>query len=66
MVALEAIFNKATTTIDGGWNLTFSLPQEAAYNITEVAKLRDEALYLVVMTAEEYEKQQETKNRKPK
>lgn len=54
MTALEAIFNKATTTIDGGWNLTFALSDDMADKVTEVTRLREERLYVVVMTEGEY------------
>lgn len=52
-IAIEAIFSKATTTVDGGWNVTFSTGEHMAEEITRLAKLRDQSLYLVVMTEEE-------------
>ena len=53
-IAIQAIFNKATTTIDGGWNITFSVSEDQAGQITEIAALRNEPLYLVIMTEKEY------------
>lgn len=58
MIALQAIFSKATTTVDGGWNVTFSTAEHMGKEITELSKLREEGLFVVVMTEQEYEAQQ--------
>lgn len=54
MIAIECIFNKATTTVDGGWNLTFSLPETMGAEVAEASTLRGESLYVVVMTEAEF------------
>jgi hypothetical protein len=58
MTALQAIFSKATTTVDGGWNVTFATHEAMSKQITEITALREEALYVVVMTEAEYYAQQ--------
>ncbi len=55
--AIQAIFNKATTTIDGGWNVTFSTHDSMSKQVTEITALREESLYLIVMTEAEYQAQ---------
>lgn len=47
-----AIFNKATTTIDGGWNVTLSISQEQADTITKLAELRDTVLQVAIIPIE--------------
>lgn len=54
MIALQAIFAKATTLIDNGWRLSFDCAQDMSTHIVDVAALRDRPLYLVVMTEDEY------------
>lgn len=48
IITLQAIFNKATTTIDGGWNITFSVDQSQAQKITEISSLRDLVLNVAI------------------
>lgn len=48
-VTFQAIFTKATTTTDGGWNVTFSLSQDEALKVTQLAQLRDMALQVAVV-----------------
>lgn len=50
-LAIEAIFTKATTTIDGGWRISFDCGEQAA--VEALAKLRDQRLYIVIMTEEQ-------------
>jgi len=47
-IYLTAIFNKATTTVDGGWNLTFSLSQDEADKVMIISQFRDCLLKLCV------------------
>lgn len=51
-IALHALFSKATTTVDGGWSVTFSLLQSESQNIAQLSALRDKPLMLVVMTTD--------------
>jgi hypothetical protein len=60
-LALEAIFSKATTTIDGGWRISFDCSEEMSAKIGELSKMRGSALYLVVMDEEEYQSKIEKK-----
>jgi hypothetical protein len=48
IITLQAIFNKATTTVDGGWNITFSVDQSQAQKITELSSLRDMVLNVAI------------------
>lgn len=43
-ITLTAIFSKATTTIDGGWNLTLSVDQGEAQKIMQLTELRQSLL----------------------
>lgn len=52
-VTLKAIFAKATTTVDGGWNLTFAVSADEAPQILQLASMRDMILQLAVLPAEE-------------
>lgn len=51
-ITLQAIFNKATTTADGGWNLTFAVSQDEALRVTQIAQLRNTILQLAVVPVE--------------
>ena len=55
-IALQATFNKATTTVDGGWRLVFDCPEDAGEQILEVQKLSRDALFLVIMKEEDFNK----------
>ena len=48
-ITLSAIFSKATTTIDGGWNITFSVSQDNAEQVMQVAEFRETLLQLAVV-----------------
>lgn len=51
-IVLNAAFAKATSTVDGGWNITFALPQDEVLNIASVSAMRDMELIITVMPAE--------------
>ena len=40
-ITFNAIFSKATTTIDGGWNITFAVAQDEAHKVVNLAALRE-------------------------
>lgn len=40
-VTFSAVFYKATTTVDGGWTVSFHVSQSEAENIMKLSKLRD-------------------------
>lgn len=48
-ITFQAIFNKATTTVDGAWNVTFSVSQDEAKKIVQLSTLRDTNLQLAVI-----------------
>lgn len=43
-ITLEAIFSKAATTVDGGWNVTLSVDPRFARELMQLAELRDTLL----------------------
>lgn len=51
-ITVEAIFQKATTTIDGGWRISFDLSHADSQKISEIAQLANETLNLVIMTTD--------------
>lgn len=51
-VTFKAIFSKAQTTPDGGWNLTFSVSDDEAKQVMQVSQLRDTVLQLAVIPIE--------------
>jgi len=51
-ITFQAIFSKATTTVDGGWNVTFAVTQDEARAILQLAQLRDTLLQVGVVHSE--------------
>lgn len=51
-ITFTALFSKATTTVDGGWNVTFSVNQEEADQIMELSQLRAIMLQVAVVPLE--------------
>ena len=49
-IVLDAIFNKATTTVDGGWRISFDCPNNEAQNISQISQLQGTKFHLVVLT----------------
>lgn len=45
----KAIFAKASTTVDGGWNVTFSVDSSEAQAIMDLAAMRDNVLQVAVI-----------------
>jgi hypothetical protein len=50
-IKFDGILNKITTTIDGGWNVTFSVSQNDTEELMRLSEFRSEALSVVVLTA---------------
>jgi len=48
-ITLTGIFSKATTTSDGGWNLTLTFDNTQAQEIIKVAELKDRLLQLAII-----------------
>lgn len=48
-ITFEAIFFKASTTIDGGWQVTFSVNQSEAEKLLQVSQYREEILQVAVV-----------------
>jgi hypothetical protein len=51
-ITLQAIFSRATTTVDGGWNITFAVSQEEAKAILQLAQMRDTLMQLACVPIE--------------
>lgn len=45
-LSLVATLKKITTTVDGGWSITFDVPDSESMNILQLAQLRDRLLQL--------------------
>lgn len=56
-ISFNAIFEKATTTIDGGWRISFSLLQSESVNVQRLSTMRDQGLMLVVMPEDSLKQQ---------
>jgi hypothetical protein len=52
-ITFQAIFGKATTTVDGGWNVTFAVSQEEAKQVLQLSQLRDSVLQVAVIPIDE-------------
>jgi len=48
ILKLDAQLNKITTTIDGGWRVTFDLGDWAGPSLATLAEVRDHPLTLIV------------------
>lgn len=55
-IAIQAVFNKAVTTVDGGWRISFDTSEDMAAKIAELSLQRGESLYVVVMTEAQFRK----------
>jgi len=54
MIALQAIYKSHRTTVDGSFAITFEAGEHMADQINAVYHKREQPLYVVVMTEEEY------------
>ena len=54
MIALEAVYKSHRTTMDGALSITFEVGENMADNINAVYHKREQPLYIVVMTEDEY------------
>jgi hypothetical protein len=59
MTTLQGVFSKATTTVDGGWRISFDVDEKQAKEITEISKLRDKTVFICVMTKAEQSSQEQ-------
>lgn len=48
-ITFSAIFNKATTTVDGGWLVSFQVSQDKAAQIIQIASMRQSVLQVAVI-----------------
>ncbi len=48
-ISFNAIINRITTTIDGGWRISLDVPQSEIEAIMKLSSLRDESLQIVAL-----------------
>lgn len=48
-IAMEGVLTKASTTVDGGWRITFDLPASSAPQVLQLSQLRDCAVKIIVI-----------------
>lgn len=48
-IVLTAILNRISTTPDGGWRITFDVPQSETKAVTQAATMRDVTFKLVLV-----------------
>lgn len=53
-IVIQATFNKATTTVDSGWRLSFDTGEEMSEACARLSKMRDQVLYVVVMNQAQF------------
>ena len=51
MIAIEAVFSRATTTLDGGWKITFDTDDKQ--EIEKLVQMKNKRLFVCVMTEDE-------------
>lgn len=51
-ITLLASLSKITSTVDGGWKITFDVPQTELTKIMQLSSLRDMALALAIVPDE--------------
>lgn len=54
-VKLNAVFSKATTTVDGGWRITFDCSYQEAERILQISAWRDMLVDVIVSPAPEHD-----------
>lgn len=48
-ISLQAILSKATTTVDGGWNITFSVGEYNQAQVLELCNYKNELLQISIV-----------------
>ena len=61
-IVIQGQFDKATTTPDGGWRMSFTTGEEMAESVASLSKRTHEVLYVVVMTRAQFETNERIKN----
>lgn len=62
-IAIQAIFGKATTMVDGSWRFSFDSAENQGPNIAKIAGMRGTLLYVVIMTEDQFNKSTKPKGR---
>lgn len=57
-IALQCTFSKATTLVDGGWRISFDSSEFSGDIVAKIASLKENNIYLVVMTEDQYQSNQ--------
>lgn len=58
-IILKGIFQKASTTIDGAWRISFDVPLNESENIKQIVELKNSSLLIVVLPSEKSLKHQD-------
>jgi hypothetical protein len=61
-IVIQGQFDKATTTPDGGWRMSFTTGDEMAEAVASLSKRKHEVLYVVVMTQAQFALSEECKS----
>lgn len=48
-ISFSAILNKITTTVDGGWSITFHVPQSETAELMKLSAHREDVLQIGVI-----------------
>lgn len=48
-IALNALLFKVTTTVDGGWRMSFDVPDSDAAQVMQISQLRGMSLTMVIV-----------------
>lgn len=53
IIKFKAIFNKATTTIDGSWRITIDLGEHDGDTVMKISTLKDKILNIAMVASDE-------------
>jgi hypothetical protein len=56
-VVIPCTFNKATTTVDKTWRISFDCQEGITHEVNRLVQKSEEMLYIVVLTESEYNAQ---------
>lgn len=48
-IVIDGLLSKITTTVDGGWKITFDLGSDMTEIVSQLSKMRDEYLRIVIL-----------------
>ena len=54
MIHFKAVFAKSSTTVDGGWNITFSVSQSDSAQVIKLSDIRNDLLDIFVLPSKNF------------